>query len=213
VDVPAGAVDGSITVLPRSGLQRAARRGLRCSSGGQDGASCVADADCPAGACVVVQGVCDGGEDNGLLCDCPGGTCGREPACSTDPQAGTCRGGTNDGPTSDPAIASRAGATCVDTHRVCAAGASKGMPCTRDGQCIAAACLASGRRCAGGDFDGVSCIDAGDCPRGTCVDPNAVPTPTASRSNDGCAVAPAARRGSAVALLVPLLMLGLRRRR
>jgi YVTN family beta-propeller protein len=223
--IPTGAVDGVVTVLGRgaSTLQVAARGARICSGGAHDGSACAADAECPAGACVLVQGVCDAGQDDGLLCDCPGGTCAAQPVCATNPQNGTCRGGVNDGACCDRAFNCRGGAACVDTHRLCAAGPSKGMPCMSDSQCVAARCIASGRRCAAGDFDGVSCVDAGDCPRGDCLDPNAPPPspiPTASPTprraapdDDGCMVTAPTQRIPFALLLLPLFGLARRRRR
>src|SRR5207248_680758 len=47
-----------------------------CSAGPFDGQPCTSDDDCaPGGACVLVQGVCNGGDFDGFLCDCPGGSC------------------------------------------------------------------------------------------------------------------------------------------
>jgi hypothetical protein len=64
-----------------------------CSAGPRDGGRCTNDDDCFAscsgfGACVLVQGVCDGGANfDGYPCDCPGGNC----------VAGACSGGVFDG--------------------------------------------------------------------------------------------------------------------
>src|SRR6185295_18604971 len=65
-----------------------------CSAGPNDGQACGADEDCaPTGVCVIAQGMCDGGTDDGAYCGCVSGTCNASvPAC--DPSfTGTCSGG------------------------------------------------------------------------------------------------------------------------
>ncbi|MEO8605296.1 MAG: YncE family protein [bacterium] len=223
--IPTGGVDARVTVLPPGAAPRAAgSQGLgaaRCSAGSRDGEVCAVDTDCPTGACVRVQGVGDGGADAGLLCDCPGSTCGADSSCSSCADAGICGGGARDGACCDRSFNCSRGGACVATYRLCASGASKGLPCLSDAQCVAAACIATGRRCAGGTFAGTSCAGPGDCPQGSCLDPNApaptaAPTATATPKRGGddgsCAVAPPGETSSAAWLCVPLVALCARRR-
>jgi YVTN family beta-propeller protein len=221
--IPTGAVDAVVSVLPpqAAGRQQAAATAPRvCAAGGRDGQACADDNNCPAGACVVPQGVCDGGEDDGLLCDCPGGACrAAGNACGADPDAGVCQGGEVDGACCDRTFACRDGSACKATRRLCAAGPAKGSPCLIDAHCLGTACVASGRRCAGGAFDGIACIDAPDCPAGTCIAPagatpaapptipKTVVSPTTAAADDGCAVVAGAQRRGAWWLLMPLLVL------
>ena len=221
--IPTGGVNARVTILPggsRLGANQIASTtsGHRCSAGTRDAQGCVSDADCPAGACVHVQGVCEGGTDAGLLCDCPGSSCAEASACGASADAGVCSSGERAGECCDRSFNCGRGGSCVAAYRLCASGASKGLPCTSDSQCVAAACVATGRRCAGGTFDGTSCAGPGDCPQGTCLDPNAAPptaVPTAKpRGGDtsGCAiVAPRHATGTAW-LLLPALALLLRHR-
>ena len=215
-DIPAGASDALVTVrAPAAARQRggAVRAARVCAGGDRDGFACAADGDCPAGACVVPQGVCDGGEDDGLLCDCPGGACRSAGAsCGFGGDAGACQGGELDGACCDRSFNCGGGSACVATRHLCAGGPAKGSPCLADAHCLGGRCVASGRRCAGGDFDGVACLDGPDCPAGACIDPSAVtglptpvPTPTrrAVETDDSCAVAPPGDGGSAGWLLIP----------
>ncbi len=216
--------DIAVTVQGAAAVRRAAAAALRvCSGGTADGAICAVDADCPAGACVRPQGICAGGEDDGLLCDCPGGTCRAGAAsCGSGSDAGVCADGSADGACCDRTFTCRGGSACTATHRLCATGPAKGSPCLADGHCLGSTCVASRRRCAGGEFDGVACIDSSDCPAAACVEPNA-PTPTATpiewlpgdpvKSPDSCAIAPTGRSGSAGWLALPALLLFVRRRR
>jgi YVTN family beta-propeller protein len=202
-----------------------------CSAGARDGAPCAADADCPDGACVVAQGVCDGGKDDGLLCDCPGATCVAGPTCGTDPTMGTCSGGTADGQCCDAQSNCGGNRPCVGTQKVCLAGPVRGMSCLRDAQCLGSQCGTIGKSCAGGDFAGFACVADGDCPRGACIGaalqsatpPANTPTPVApgtsgltgqAQSGGGCEIT---RSGgvctSGLWLLLPLAAARLRTRR
>jgi MYXO-CTERM domain-containing protein len=119
--------------------------GSLCAGGPQDGSPCENDARCPAGACTWAQGVCDGGDDDGLLCDCH--------------DWWTCR----------YSICDRA--DCIPTQRICAAGIAKGLACLRDAHCGGERCVSTGNRCDGGDFDSYACVDHSDCPLGSCSAP------------------------------------------
>jgi len=216
--IPAAAVGGSVTVLGaavRAEVAAPATGARLCSAGTRDGSPCSTNADCPGGACAAVQGVCDGGADDGLLCDCPGATCAGQPVCGDDPQLGTCSGGALDGACCDRTFNCGGGAACTATYRLCASGPSKGMPCLADHHCVGAACVAVARVCAGGEFASSSCIDDGGCPRGTCVDAGGVtPSPTSAlptatpsdpgSSSSGCAVDQRPADGAAWWLLTPL---------
>jgi hypothetical protein len=136
-----------------------------CSAGIRDGFSCAQHADCPDGACVLAQGVCDAGPNDGLPCDCPGGTC---IGSGVDPTVGTCRAGTSDGEPCDP-TSECATHPCTGTQQICVAGTMKGASCLRDDQCYGGACSSTGKICIDGtDFAGSSCADDADC----CVNPS-----------------------------------------
>jgi hypothetical protein len=224
--IETGGIPVAVTVSGAAGVRRAAATAARvCSGGASDGVPCTADADCAAGACVLPLGVCDGGDDDGLVCDCPGGSCrAAGAACGGGPDAGICNGGEADGSCCDRAFSCRGGHACVTTHRLCANGPVKGSPCLADAQCLGSACLASARRCAGGDLDGVACIDGSDCPAATCLDPHAPTTtpivePTgtpelshSSSSSSGCSIAtPGA--STSYWWMAPALLLLVRRKR
>ncbi|MFI5399098.1 MAG: beta-propeller fold lactonase family protein [Candidatus Binatia bacterium] len=208
---------------------------LLCSAGARDGAACAVDADCPDGACVVAQGVCDGGKDDGLLCDCPGATCVAGATCGTDPTMGTCSGGTADGQCCDAQSNCAGNRSCVGTQKVCLAGPVRGMSCLRDAQCLGSQCGAIGKSCGGGDFAGFACVADGDCPRGACIvaalrsatPPATTPTPAApglnsgltgatgqAQSGGGCEIARSGgARSSVLWALLPLAVARLRKRR
>jgi hypothetical protein len=228
--IPAGAVGGSITVLGTGSVRQTSgvgTAGRLCSGGDRQSLPCDGDADCPFGACAGVQGVCDGGADDGLLCDCPGGTCGGRPVCGIDPQRGTCRAGDLDGQCCDRAFNCGDGAACTRTFKLCASGPSKGIPCLDDHHCVGAACIVAERSCKGGAFHGSSCIDDADCPLGACVSPERgpnggpQPTPTftpaisvpvgSSHDGGGCTIGGSPARGGAWLLFSTLLLLVARR--
>ncbi|MFI5366808.1 MAG: hypothetical protein ACHQ4J_14425 [Candidatus Binatia bacterium] len=143
-----------------------------CSAGPRDGQACNADSDCaPGGACVIAQGVCEGGADDASYCGCIAGTCSPStPAC--DPTiTGVCVGGANAAlccsETSDPLSSyvpnCSGGAPCVGTGKVCLGGSNKGVSCLNDTICVGSVCQSTGEYCNGGDFDGYSCVDSADC--------------------------------------------------
>ncbi|MFI5367040.1 MAG: hypothetical protein ACHQ4J_15610 [Candidatus Binatia bacterium] len=154
-----------------------------CSAGPRDGQACNADGDCaPTGVCVIAQGVCNGGLDDGFPCDCTGGTCMQStPSC--DPTfTGVCQGGPNATLCCDVTYNCTGGNACVGSQKVCVGGNSKGYPCLNDGQCPGSLCQSTGKFCNGGDFASYSCVDDADCnlagsTGGTCVS-TAQPTPT-----------------------------------
>ena len=149
-----------------------------CSVGTRDGLSCEGDQNCPGGTCVIAQGVCDGGDDDGLTCDCAGGTCSDAPACTDDPSFGTCNGGSVAGACCDVATNCAGGHTCRGTARVCLGGDNKGFSCLSDTHCPSSQCVSTGKFCDAGDFADYSCVDDADCPSGACVQPPATATPT-----------------------------------
>jgi hypothetical protein len=169
---------------------------LACSGGPRDGAACRSDDDCfvscptSFGACVVIQGVCDGGDFDGFPCDCPGGTCvgtGAEGICQGGAFAGDpCRTVPGEGTCG----ARRA---CVGTQKVCTAGEFRGFGCLRAAHCPGGSCSSTGRFCDGGDFEFYSCAVSADCnlptpgrTPGVCRTPDfgcpvGSPTPTRTR--------------------------------
>ena len=172
--IDTGGVPVALTVSGAAGVRRAAATTAHvCSGGASDGAPCTVDADCAAGACVLPLGVCDGGDDDGLLCDCPGGSCrAAGAACGGGPDAGICNGGDADGSCCDRTFSCRGGHACVTTHRLCASGPVKGSPCLADAQCLGSACLASAAA-AGGDLTASPAS----------MDPTASPRPASTRTH------------------------------
>ncbi len=175
-------IDGAIVV---GALTRAAAEGTSvggaflCAGGEKDGLDCRNAWDCPGGgACVAAQGVCDGSVDDGLLCDCPGGTCTTQVVCPSDPEKGTCRGGPAHGRCCHLDLNCAGGSDCVGTQKLCDGGAGKGLPCLHGGQCLDSECRSLGTSCQGGRFEGYSCVDDGDCPLGWCAVPASLPSPT-----------------------------------
>ncbi len=135
-----------------------------CSGGPKDGQACPAGDDdcfvsCPSsfGACVLVQGVCNGGDFDSFPCDCPGGTCSA---------AGTCTGGAFNGEActnTDGGGTCGTGIACVGSYKVCISGSDKGFGCLSDDQCTASSCRATGKFCDGGDFADFTCFNDADC--------------------------------------------------
>ncbi len=143
-----------------------------CSGGPRDGRACGSDDDCfvscPSsfGACVVVQGVCDGGDYDGFPCDCPEGFC--------DASGGknVCVGGAFDGYECRPGDGEGAcgPSACVGTSKVCQSGTYRAFGCLRDEQCydpangdVWVSCVSTGLFCDGGDYADYSCVDSSDC--------------------------------------------------
>ncbi len=167
--------------------ERAMGQFFLCSAGPNDGGTCEADEDCvPAqgGACVVMQGVCDGGSTDGFPCDCPAGVCQATPVCSADPSFGTCRGGSFSTECCDPVnFNCEDNAPCRGSQKICCSGTDKGFPCLDNSQCTGGGtCVSTGRFCSGGDFDSLTCCDNTDCGSGgTCIGAVAEPTDTPTR--------------------------------
>lgn len=155
-----------------------------CSAGERDGQVCQGAQDCPGGACVVSQGVCDGGLDDGFDCDCPESSCTAAPVCPEDPELGTCAGGSNEGTCCDLAFNCRSAAPCRGTQKICFSGSLKGFPCLRDGHCPASVCWATGRTCS---ENGLPCVDDADCLVGSCQGEGSFPPPTPTPSPPNCA--------------------------
>lgn len=141
-----------------------------CSGGNNDGASCVSNLDCPAGACVVSQSICNAGEAAGLDClsdfDCPGGACtptGRVCSAGENVSFG-CLGNAN-----------CPGGVCSSTGKYCDGGEFDGVSCVDDDACTTdaneASCITPGQNfyCSGGANDGVGCSSDDDCTGGACV--------------------------------------------
>ncbi len=145
-----------------------------CSSGERDGQPCTEQVDCGDGGCVLVQGVCDGGSDDGADCDCPLSTCNLGATCSNDPELGSCGGGLKAGECCDVAFNCSSGSPCTPTQKVCLDGPLKGFPCLRDAHCFGDVCWAAGRWCE----DGYPCVDDDDCIQGSCQGTGSFPTLT-----------------------------------
>jgi hypothetical protein len=173
-----------------------------CSAGPRDGQACNGDVDCsPGGVCVIAQGVCDGGTDDGFPCDCAAGTCtASTPACDPTPTlAGVCVGGPSDTVCCDVNTNCIDGAPCVGAQKVCLSGSSKGYSCLNDGQCTGSVCISTGKFCSGGDFDSFACVDNADCKNvdgtsvGVCIGA-VLPTPTHTISTPPATRTPTATR-------------------
>ena len=85
---PAGPANGSLATVARATLEDRTgngycEKGTVCVGGGNDGAVCEEDSECPGGACTsdscTAQGICTGGANDLALCEvdseCPGGVC------------------------------------------------------------------------------------------------------------------------------------------
>jgi hypothetical protein len=153
-----------------------------CSAGSKDGQGCASDADCPGGVCVISQGVCNGGTDDGSVCDCIAGNCNAQPVCSSDSTMGTCSAGpaVAAGECCDPTHNCAGGVSCVGTQKVCLGGDFKGFSCLSDEQCPGSTCASTGLFCFGGEFDSFSCVNDDDCPSGVCVSSVPADTPTSA---------------------------------
>lgn len=159
--------------LPRSARAQATGEFL-CSKGTRDGLPCESDTDCvPNGVCVIAEGVCNGGTDDGASCDCPAGSCSATPVCTGDNTFGTCSGGTSAGLCCDVTFNCSGGAPCTGTAKLCLAGDAKGFPCLNDSQCSPSICRSTGKLCAGLCQGGTNanqlCFDDTDCPGSTCT--------------------------------------------
>jgi hypothetical protein len=132
----------------------------RCSvpnGGSQDGTPCQTHADCPGGACVFGEGVCD--DQEGRQCLCPEGTCSGD----------TCSGGPLAGQTCDTSYNCDPGVLCRGSQKVCVGGSNSGYPCLNGKQCDSGQCVSTGRVCIGycDDQNQLPC----PCPGGTCTPP------------------------------------------
>ena len=129
------------------------------TAGLKDGVNCTMDENCfvacpnQFGACVEIQGVCNGGGNfDGAGCDCPGGTC----------IGATCSGGVFAG---DPCSVTGGMGSC-----------DPGIPCLNNAQCAPSTCVSTGKFCDSGDFADLACVDSADCAAasatgtsGTCI--------------------------------------------
>lgn len=150
-----------------------------CSGGAADGMTCTSDDDCPGGVCVGAKPLCDGGGRDGEICQCIGGSCSNDVACSQSPAMGTCTGGLSAGDCCSVEMNCTDGAACVGSQKLCAGGARKGQPCLRNDQCPGSQCVSTGFVCNGGDNAGYPCVDGADCPGGgICGERIATATPT-----------------------------------
>jgi len=156
---------GTIRVAARAATNGGVTPAGLCSGSGE---VCSDDRQCAPEACLLAAGVCAAGEDDGLLCDCPRGTCS-EGVCSGGLRAGSACGDNGN---------CAGGAACESATRLCAHGIAKGNPCLDDRHCAGAPCGVATQRCDGGDFDHFACVDDGDCPFGRCggFAPTASPT-------------------------------------
>ena len=159
--------------LPRSVCAQGTGEFL-CSKGTRDGLACESDTNCvPNGVCVIAEGVCNGGDDDGASCDCPAGSCSAQPVCQADNTFGTCSGGTSAGECCDVNFNCAGSAPCKGTAKLCLAGDAKGFPCLNDSQCPSSLCRSTGKLCAGLCQGGTNanqlCFADEDCPGSTCT--------------------------------------------
>ena len=176
-------IGATVTVLaagaPAAGAVRLEAEPGQCSGGVYGDHVCTTDAECPGGVCARPSSICDGGTDDGLLCDCPGGTCEAAGGCGGDASRGTCRDGRANGLCCDTELACAGNRPCAPSARVCAGGVAKGLPCLNDHHCPGSLCSSPATVCHGGPFDHFACIDDFDCPSGVCAGgPTPLPTPT-----------------------------------
>ena len=144
-----------------------------CSQGSNDGRACTRDADCPGGVCVVEQGICNGGDDDGEPCDCAASSCSLQGFSCAAPSSskGTCNGGPSAG---GACVCNCAGgATCVATQKVCVGGDGDGFSCLNSTQCGGRPCQSTGKFCAGfcagGSAKNAVCVDDSECPGSSCT--------------------------------------------
>jgi hypothetical protein len=134
--------------------------GFLCSAGANDGDPCQTHADCPGGACVMMQGVCN--DQSGFPCLCPGATC----------SGSTCSGGPFKGQSCDTTYNCDVGVACQGSQKVCVGGSASGTllgpgyPCLNDQQCDSSQCRSTGRVCIGYCDD--QNLSPCGCPAGTC---------------------------------------------
>jgi len=142
-----------------------------CSGGANADAECRSDLDCPAGACVLAQGVCVGGEADNSTCEgdvhCPGGTC--------QTTARVCDAGSNKSIGCITSADCPSG-SCASTGKVCSGGDFDSIACVDASSCTPAAgeageCITPGPNfyCSGGAADSFLCATDDDCPDGGCV--------------------------------------------
>jgi hypothetical protein len=153
-----------------------------CNGGARSGLACASDDDCvPNGVCVIALGVCDGGRDDSLSCECLGGVCSAQPVCSIDVTLGVCSGGILAAECCDLTFNCADQSPCVGSAKVCLGGENKAFACLRDNQCPASQCASTGKFCAGicagGANQGALCLDDTDCPSSVC---------TSDYQNDSC---------------------------
>ena len=158
--------------MPRVVMAQATGEFL-CNGGTNAGKACQSDDDCPPnGVCVISQGVCSGGGDDGLTCQCLGGSCPTQPLCSTDATMGMCSGGLFSGQCCDPSYNCADSAPCDGTAKVCLSGTNQGFPCLQNSQCPSSTCGYTNKFCAGvcqgGQNVNQLCLDDTDCPSSTC---------------------------------------------
>lgn len=128
--------------------------------------------------CVVAEGVCDGGPNDGLVCECPGAVC--EPnKCTSNPTMGRCSAGIGPGRAlcCDPTRGC-GGAPCVGTAQFCAGGPRQRQPCLNDSHCPGSGCISTGQFCDGGNMDLFSCVADANCVGGHCAGPSIADIPT-----------------------------------
>lgn len=164
--------DGGCIGVVESGLCVAPTQ-FACTGGPNDAADCRSHLDCPAGACVIAQKICQGGGSSGELLDCessfdcPNGPCvATHRVCNAGVNKGFGCLGSQDCP----------GATCVSPGLFCDGGAFELISCVDDASCSPpgedpAECVVPGPNfyCSGGPEDGGPCGDDSDCPSGVCV--------------------------------------------
>jgi hypothetical protein len=99
-----------------------------CAGGASAGQVCAVASDCPDGSCHAARGVCDGGGDDGEICNglrlCSGGTnaggiCTMDASCPGGSCLEECAGG----------------GICTESLLVCLGGPNQGSGCFEDTEC------------------------------------------------------------------------------
>jgi hypothetical protein len=173
-----------VSVFSVAGFSARAHAQYLCSAGSNDGKTCESHGDCPSGACVVVQGVCN--DEAGYPCDCPGATC----------NGTTCTGGPFSGQSCSTDFNCDTGVACQGSQKVCVGSGESGIlpsgyPCLNDQQCESSQCRSTGLVCKAGTAyssypcsqDSDCCIPEASCPAGACFSPATGVTPTSTATS------------------------------
>ncbi len=179
VDTPTPRPTSSILCVdPNAPTPAAAKGQFRCEGKIRSGHHCLTNMDCRRGVCVVAEGVCDGGPNDGMGCDCPGAVCEAE-KCPSNPTLGRCTAALGPGhPLCCNPNLQCGGAPCVPTAKFCAGGSRRRIPCLSDSQCPGSGCVSTASFCDGGKMADYSCVVDANCTGGSCPAPSFPDIPT-----------------------------------